>query len=447
MQNRQLNIDDAKELIVNMIEESRSNAQFIIRQVREFDSEYEQEMYLLQSFIAHTMPSILKRTAAYKHFFRGNFSPFLRYSRVQMLAEYFSLICLPLSIMAALLYIFTQGLFIGPDATQSWVLSVTVTILLDIIVLQPIKIWINWVAAGSIVEEQARACLGLLRDRAIFLLKRTKGSITHSNSLIQHFNPVCRAARYYPHFPISRLIISLNDFDLPTDYIVSTKSFWFRLENQFSTYIWILCSMWAACPLIVQDSFNEILITLMIGFFIAFCGYMTFVNVGLIVTFLIVASICFCCREYYSHRRRSNLKRYLAPVEVESSASMDNIIRSGGLSEMQGWLASFLQVSDVEVTVAETFDEELAEVLESRKNLNDSLYLNSESKYQGSYTSLAGLLPEPVAELSIVDTEVPMDERKVSFTEERVELAGRFEHENPMKKRVSLISSPVVDNK
>jgi len=205
--------------------------------------------------------------------------------------------------------------------------------------------------------------------------------------------------------------------------------------------------MWAACPLIVQDSFNEILITLMIGFFIAFCGYMTFVNVGLIVTFLIVASVCFCCREYYSHRRRSTLKRYLAPVEVESSASMDSIIRSGGLSEMQGWLASFLQATDAQVVVAESFDEELAEVFQSHKTLNDSLYLNSESKYQGSYTSLEGLLPGPIAELSVVDSQVPMDEKKVSFSEERVGLAGRFEHENPMKKRVSLAFSPVADNK
>lgn len=37
----------------------------------------------------------------------------------------------------------------------------------------------------------------------------------NKNSLIQHFNPVCRLARDYPHLPIARLLMSLNDFDLP----------------------------------------------------------------------------------------------------------------------------------------------------------------------------------------------------------------------------------------
>lgn len=37
----------------------------------------------------------------------------------------------------------------------------------------------------------------------------------HIHSLIQHFNPACRAARAFPWLPSSRILIALSDHDLP----------------------------------------------------------------------------------------------------------------------------------------------------------------------------------------------------------------------------------------
>ena len=36
-----------------------------------------------------------------------------------------------------------------------------------------------------------------------------------ANSLVQHFNPACRTMRRFPHLPISRFLLSINDYDVP----------------------------------------------------------------------------------------------------------------------------------------------------------------------------------------------------------------------------------------
>jgi hypothetical protein len=52
-------------------------------------------------------------------------------------------------------------------------------------------------------------------------MKRSSGVLLpfHSKSLphtlLQHFHPVCRAARSFPHLPAARLLLSLTDCDLP----------------------------------------------------------------------------------------------------------------------------------------------------------------------------------------------------------------------------------------
>jgi len=46
-------------------------------------------------------------------------------------------------------------------------------------------------------------------------MMRTTGLMRDADALVQHFNPACRVARMYPQLPISRLLMSINDFDIP----------------------------------------------------------------------------------------------------------------------------------------------------------------------------------------------------------------------------------------
>ena len=54
--------DEAKAAVTKILESSRNQAQMIIRELRDFDTRYDQEKHLLKCFIAHMMPNALKRT-------------------------------------------------------------------------------------------------------------------------------------------------------------------------------------------------------------------------------------------------------------------------------------------------------------------------------------------------------------------------------------------------
>jgi hypothetical protein len=199
--------------------------------MREFDSSYEQELHLLQCFITYSMSSQFTRALAYKHFFGDRIGIFSRYSKMQMVLEHCSIILMPSIIFGILLYIFLQGVYMGAGVTTIWMYNVVIALILDCFVLRPLKIWINWVATASIVSVDCRACLGILRDRSKFILTRSQGMMSSANDLIQHVNPACRAARYFPHLSISRLLMSLNDFDVPLEYAVPFKTMRNRIEE------------------------------------------------------------------------------------------------------------------------------------------------------------------------------------------------------------------------
>jgi hypothetical protein len=58
----------------------------------------------------------------------------------------------------------------------------------------------------------------VIKLRGKTILRRSIGLMTHSHALMHHFNPACRAARLHTQLPVARLLMSLNDFDMPTSY-------------------------------------------------------------------------------------------------------------------------------------------------------------------------------------------------------------------------------------
>merc|ERR1711871_1019199 len=62
--------------------------------------------------------------------------------------------------------------------------------------------------------------LFVMRHRVKNIMKRSSGFMLNcARSAIQRFNPACRASRVFPSLPLSRLLMSLNDFDLPVFYV------------------------------------------------------------------------------------------------------------------------------------------------------------------------------------------------------------------------------------
>ena len=86
---------------------------------------------------------------------------------------------------------------------------------MEITLLDPVKIWAKKIAVSEVAGVPICAMLDMLRDRSVSILRRKRGLMRNASSLVQHFNPACRAARAYPELPIARLLMSLSDYDIP----------------------------------------------------------------------------------------------------------------------------------------------------------------------------------------------------------------------------------------
>jgi hypothetical protein len=88
------------------------------------------------------------------------------------------------------------------------------------------------------VARDAREMVDYLSKRSRFIMMRTAGQMRDAGALVQHFNSACRAARMFPALPVSRLLFSLNDSDVP--------------QHKPFNYLYALTQMTAYLPRDVQ---------------------------------------------------------------------------------------------------------------------------------------------------------------------------------------------------
>ena len=95
--------------------------------------------------------------------------------------------------------------------------------------------------------------------KARLILGRTFGLMRDSNAMVQHFNPACRAARMYPALPIARLLMSVNDRDIP---LSPTYDLWGMAYVYFSTGLLALTFL----PQVLQESVVELVTGTVVNF-------------------------------------------------------------------------------------------------------------------------------------------------------------------------------------
>jgi hypothetical protein len=95
-----------------------------------------------------------------------------------------------------------------------WIALVVGAVFFDTFFLSPSKILFTKVFLLIDLRREIISLCDILLKRAAFVSRRCTGSIKSSKHLIQHFNPACRASRLLPHLSISRMLMSLNDFDM-----------------------------------------------------------------------------------------------------------------------------------------------------------------------------------------------------------------------------------------
>jgi len=149
-----------------------------------------------------------------------------------------------------------------------------------------------------------RTVHALLRERAKYVLRRSSGLIRFSDSLIQHFNPACRAARAFPELPISRLLMSLNDHDLPTKYVhIDNYSrrgyfdFFYYFSALIGFTIALVMFVLTAAPEIMQDSIVEVGITASVNLSVLAMGVMSEYSTAVPVGFMFCIIVLVLVRE------------------------------------------------------------------------------------------------------------------------------------------------------
>ena len=203
--------DDKKLLLLN-IKRSRARANRLVEQLSEIHEDDKKELLLIKHFVVDLQGSF-KRKIAFQSFFGFSDSDNIENPWLQ---HYLSLIFLPIYLVGTLTYIFLFGVYLGPAASRIWLQTMAFSVLQDSFILKPILIWLKFIAITSTVSDDIRDILAMIRDRVKKLFSRAKCNLENHSLLMQHTNSACRAARKFPHLKTSKLLISLNDFDLPS---------------------------------------------------------------------------------------------------------------------------------------------------------------------------------------------------------------------------------------
>ena len=126
----------------------------------------------------------------------------------------------------------------GDKSVTLWFVGIIASTYLIFGILQPILIvWIH-IIIPSLIEQDVKKVYYGLRRRVMFILNRTAGLMKSSNALVQHFNPVCRSVRAFPEYSIARLLLTLNDFDIPHDLPWETRNLFNKTVNAYQAIVY-----------------------------------------------------------------------------------------------------------------------------------------------------------------------------------------------------------------
>ena len=208
------------------------------------------ENYIMKSFILGNMSTSFKRRLAERYFYGsveehdyedggaggGQGDPLygrgtttvkakVHYSNsgYPYLLPLLSAVILGIYILGALYALYGYGIsHIGSKSSKIWIIVVMFTLIEDIVCILPSYIYLLWIGIPSLISDEINGFKDLLYKKWYMIMRRTSGSVNTFtvHSLTQHMNPICRVARGFPELPVSRFLMSLNDFDL----IAPTKS-------------------------------------------------------------------------------------------------------------------------------------------------------------------------------------------------------------------------------
>jgi hypothetical protein len=287
--------------LVRSLVQVRQREKDLVHTLESLDSAQQKEVYLLQSFLVESLPGY-RRDIIYTFFF-GDFEQHNQSRHALFKVAIY--IGVPLYIFALVFYVFLFGVGIGVDATKLWLLGSLFAFLQDVFILSTLKIWLKFIVVSTAGSKLIREYHHLLKVRTEVLLRRYVGLMKHSNALIHHFNPACRAARSFPDLPIARVLISLNDFDLPIIYteIRKTKSNVDYIATAAAATLAVFSFALTLLPEALQDATGEVAMTSGFNGGLVVLTVISDVSIALPIILVLAFVSIIVAREMYQYRQ------------------------------------------------------------------------------------------------------------------------------------------------
>jgi hypothetical protein len=254
MGERKVNVDEIMSAkLQKRIIFCRDEAKEISDRLNTLETDHEKNSYLLKKFILSSVSGSVRKLAT-KYFFpdiddvkdRSNVGVWDSRICIFLLVAYMAL---------ANFYVFVFGVSIGPKATYIWLKGNAISLAIEIFALVPFKTLVNKVLVAQYCCRDIHLCHGLLRERSSFLFKRRRGLIKNPQAIIHHLNPACRAARQHRTLAASRLLLALNDHDLPVQFLQEGPStVWDYLLTYLTPLVGLFIIALEFLPGIVTDA-------------------------------------------------------------------------------------------------------------------------------------------------------------------------------------------------
>ena len=302
-------------IVLKSINKARVRADAIADEIAEMDDECDQDALLLQRFISDSL-SGFKRRIAEEFLFTDDSQ-----EEVGLWEGRIYMGLITMYVLFTCLYIFLFGVGLGAESTTMWLNGWALAFSVEVFILQPARIWFRYILVAGVTNKRVRLIHGTLRSRARGIMQRKQGIMRDAGSLIQHMNPACRAARQHPHLPISRLLMSLNDYDLPVSNLEAvgvSKGLANMIAQLFLLLFMIFLALLYLLPADFQDMVVDTVVSLFTGAFMGFFYALSEVHIALCLSVFAAVCILFCVYEYRVYKaNQANKWEVIKPIEDE----------------------------------------------------------------------------------------------------------------------------------
>jgi len=191
-----------------------------------------QENYLLKRFLVEVLPRGVRQRLGYTIIMSGGNA--CRDDWGQSKRKRFSLLILFLCLytLGATVFILVKGAMMDRDYLGLWLAALVIALAQDLCIVKPVVIWMHFMTIQSLLWDRLYNTIDELSARVDVLKRRCMGVLKGQYMLVQHCNPVCRAARAVPHLNVARMLIALND----VDYLACEGNASSKNENRYASY-------------------------------------------------------------------------------------------------------------------------------------------------------------------------------------------------------------------